>query len=220
MTSAQHPMDPSHPHHSMRVARGESVFQQGEVGEVAYLLESGQISIHQHIDGHSLELDSVRPGEIFGEMAVLGGGRRMASAIAAEDSVIARVPAPIFHDKLMSADRFLRALVQMVIKNIHASHRVFLRRPRSFRDHIRQMKAFAGNIRRFTGRLEDQALRADMAATLHQLESALEELSRLALRCPDQRHDIIIDAEEAEGVGLDQVVGSESRRRVFAPPRP
>jgi len=55
----------------MHIARGETVFSQGEVGDAAFLLEAGSVAIHQHIDGHQLELDAVAPGEIFGEMAIL-----------------------------------------------------------------------------------------------------------------------------------------------------
>ena len=203
----------------MHIARGERVFSQGESGDAAFLLETGTVAIHQQIDGHQLELDAVSPGEIFGEMAILGSGRRMATAIAAEDCVVVPLAADSFLAKLSSADRFLRALVEMVIKNIRTSHRVFLRRPRSFRDHVRQIRALADNIRRFSSRLEDEQLAGDMVATLSRLDSALRDLDRLTLRCSDQRHDIILDDQEADGVGLDDVVGSESRRRVFSPPR-
>jgi len=203
----------------LHIARGEKVFSQGETGETAFLLETGTVAIHQHIDGHQLELDAVSPGEIFGEMAILGGGRRMATAIAAEDCVVVPLPVTSFLTKLSAADRFLRALVEMVIKNIRTSHRVFLRRPRSFRDHVRQIRALADNIRRFSSRLEDEQLASDMVATLSRLDASLRDLDRLTLRCSDQRHDIILDDQEADGVGLDDVVGSESRRRVFSPPR-
>jgi len=200
-------------------APGQKVFGQGEPGETAFLLESGKVAIHQHIDGRQLELDSVSPGEIFGEMAILGGGKRMATAVATEECVVAPLASTVFERKLEAADRFLRALVIMVIKNIQTSHRVFLRRPRSFRDHVRQMRSLCDNVRRFSTRLDDTALVDDLAAALGKLDGALRELDRLALRCPDQRHDIILDEQETEGVGLDDVVGSESRRRVYAPPR-
>ena len=203
----------------LRFTPGQKVFGQGEVGATAFLLESGSVAIHQTIDGRQLELDPVLPGEIFGEMAVLGGDRRMATAVAAEDSVVVPLPVDSFQRRLDAADRFLRALVEMVIKNIQASHRVFLRRPRSFRDHVRQIRSLGDNIRRFSTRLEDAELGGEMIGALSRLDSALRDLDRLALRCPDQRHDIILTDRETEGVGLDDVVGSESRRRVFTPPR-
>ncbi len=204
----------------IRFSRGERIFGQGEPGDATYLLETGRVTIHQVIDGRPLDLDGIEPGEIFGEMAVLDGGRRMATATAAEDSVVLRLPASAFQRKLVLADRFLRALVMMVIKNIRTSHRVFLRRPRSFRDHVRQMNALSGNVRRFAARLPDPDVADALGDTLGRLDAALAELGSLAQRCPDQRHDIVLDHAETDGVGLDEVVGSESRRKVYVPPRP
>ena len=201
----------------IRVGRGETVFVQGDHGDSAFLLEAGRITIRQVIDGRALELDAVEPGEIFGEMAVLDGGRRLATATAAQDSVVARLRASGFRHRLEGADRFLRALVMMVIKNIRSSHRVFLRRPRSFRDHVRQMNALSLNVRRFAARLPADEGGGRLVEVLDRLDAALGDLADLASVCRDQRQDIVLDTDEAEGVGLDQVVGSEARRRVYAP---
>ncbi len=201
----------------IRIRRGETIFAQGDPGDCAYLLEAGRVAIHQTIDGKPLELDPVEPGEIFGEMAILDGGRRLATARAAEDSVIARLRTTGFHHRLEGADRFLRALVMMVIKNIRTSHRVFLRRPRSFPDHLRQMNALSLNVRRFALRLPDAPAGERLVQALDRLDGALAELASLASLFPDRRQDIVLDTDEADGVGLDQVVGSEARRRVYVP---
>jgi len=200
---------------ALHFAPGQRIFTQGDSAYAAFVLESGKVSVHQHIDGHHLDLDPVEPGEIFGEMALLGSVRRMATATAESECTVAVLPVSDFGRRLQAADRYLRALIAMVIKNIQTSHRVFLRRPRSFRDHVRQIGALSGNIRRFSARVDDPALSGAMGAALDNLEAALSDLNMLTNRCRDQRHDIILDAEEAEGVGLDEVVGSESRRRVF-----
>lgn len=200
----------------VRVAAGERLFRQGEASDAVYLLEDGQVGIHQIIDGHHVELESIGPGEIFGEMAVLDRSHRMATAVAARDSVVIRMPVEVFHGRLSSADRFVRALVGMVARNIRESHRFFLRRPRSFRDHVRQIAAFTDNIRRFATKVDDHEIAKDMHATLDRLDTVLAELNLLVARCPDRRQDIVVAAEELAGVGLDQVVGSESRRRMSA----
>lgn len=197
----------------IQVAAGERIFAQGDAGDAAYILHKGTVTIFQHHDGHRIELGTIGPGEIFGEMAVIDGGRRMASAVAAEDSVMAQVPLPVFQKKLDGADRFIRALIQLFIKNIRESQRIFLRRPRSFRDHVRQMGAFSWNMRRFAGRLDDRRMADDMLDVLERLDAALADLNCLAERCPDKRHDLIV-ADELNGVDFGDVVGSETRRTV------
>lgn len=195
----------------VHVAAGERVFAQGDAGDAAYVLHKGKVAIFQHHDGQRVELGNMGPGDIFGEMAVIDGGRRMATAMAVEDCVLARVPLPVFQKKLDGADRFLRALIQLFIKNIRDSHRIFLRRPRSFRDHVRQMAAFSWNMRRFAGRMEDRRMADDMLDIIERLDSTLTDLGRLAEKCPDKRHDLIT-TDELNGVDFGDVVGSETRR--------
>lgn len=195
----------------IRVGAGERIFAQGDAGDAAYILYKGKVAILQHIDGQRIELGTVGPGDIFGEMAVIDGARRMATATAVEDCVLACIPRPVFQKKLGAADRFLRALMQMFIKNIRESHRIFLRRPRSFRDHVRQMSAFSWNIRRYAGRLPDQGLADELLDAVERLDAVLADLGRLGDRCPDKRHDLIV-ADELNGVDFGDVVGSETRR--------
>lgn len=197
----------------IRVAAGERIFAQGDAGHAAYILYQGRVTIFQHHDGHRIELGTVGPGGIFGEMAVIDGGRRMATAVAAEDSVMAPVPLAVFEKKLTGSDRFIRALIHLFIKNIRDSQRIFLRRPRSFRDHVRQMGAFSWNMRRFAGRLDDRHMADRMLDVLERLDATLADLSCLAEKCPDNRHDLIL-ADELNGVDFGEVIGSETRRNV------
>lgn len=190
---------------------GQRVFSQGEAGDAAFIVQKGRVTLYQQVEGDRIELTCVGPGEIFGEMAVIDGGKRMATAVANEDCALSRVPKAVFQRKIESADRFLAALIKLFIKNIRESHRLFLRRPRSFRDHVRQTKAFSWNMRRFAGRIEDQALADRLLDTVERLDGLLHELAELAESVPDKRHDLIADAE-LQGVEFAKVIGSETRR--------
>lgn len=199
----------------LSVLAGQTIFSQGEAGQAAYILEKGKVTIFQKLDGYTVELDSIAPGEIFGEMAVLDGATRMATAVAAEDCVVTRIPLALFQQKLDKTDKFVRGLINMFIKNIRGSHRIFLRRPRSFRDHLRQMAAFSWNIRRYSARLNDKPLVDDMLDAIERLDGALADLKRLAARCHDPRHDILSE-DEVNGVDLSHVIGSEKVARITA----
>ncbi|MBM3266323.1 MAG: Crp/Fnr family transcriptional regulator [Candidatus Sericytochromatia bacterium] len=70
-----------------RFEEGESIFKEGELGLKAYVLVSGSVRIlHSAADSYLLAV--VSPGEIFGEMALLDGGHRSATAEAAEPSEV------------------------------------------------------------------------------------------------------------------------------------
>jgi len=73
-------------------AAKETIVQQGESGEEMYLILSGKVKIvAQCDDGTEKELDTMEPGELFGEMALLGEGIRTATVIAETDLELLRI---------------------------------------------------------------------------------------------------------------------------------
>lgn len=197
----------------IRFAAGDRIFSQGDAGDAAYILQQGRVTLFQHHEGHRIEVGEIGSGEIFGEMAVLDGGHRSATAVAAEHCVVARVPLPIFQKKLEGTDRFIKALMELFIKNIRNSPKLFLRRPRSFRDHVKQMSVFSWNMRRFAGRMSDNSTADDVLDILNRLDGVLSDLANVAEQTPDKRHDLITD-EELNGVKFSEVIGTEGRRQL------
>lgn len=196
------------------IAAGSVVFRQGDEGDAAYILEKGKIVIFQQVETQRVELDSIKPGEIFGEMAVIDRSERMATAVAALDSVVTRVPEPLFARKLAGTDKFVRALVSMFIKNIRSSHRIFVRRPRSFRDNVKLIRHFAFNIKRYANLMEDRKVAEEMLATLARLEKTVGELAELGHRAKDKRHDHILEDGDAGNMDLKAAISTEGRRQL------
>ena len=166
------------------------------------------------MDGQRVELDSIKPGEIFGEMAVIDRSERMATAVAAADSTVTRIPEPLFAAKLEGTHKFVRALVSMFIKNIRSSHRIFVRRPRSFRDNIKLIRHFAFNISRYANLMEDRPLAEEMLAALARLEQCVGELAEVGQRAKDKRHDHIVEDAEHSNLDLRAAMGTEGRRKL------
>lgn len=197
----------------VHIAKGERIFAQGDNGDAAFIIHKGSVALYQNHDGHRIEVGVLGVGEIFGEMAVLDGGRRSATAVAAEDCALTRIPQAVFQRKLGGADRFLKALLELFIKNIRTSPRLFLRRPRSFRDHVKQMSVFSWNMRRFAGRLDDSVMADDVLDILDRLDTVLDDLANVAELTADKRHDLIVD-EELNGIEFADVIGTEGRRQI------
>lgn len=66
----------------------EAVFQEGEIGDAFYIVESGQVRISTMVPGVGEEaLKILRPGDYFGEMALIDDFPRSAAAIAHEGEV-------------------------------------------------------------------------------------------------------------------------------------
>ena len=69
--------------------KGDAIFYEGDPGQMLYIVESGNIRIYlQTEDGQETSVTVCTSGDIFGELAVIDGLPRSASAIAMEDSVV------------------------------------------------------------------------------------------------------------------------------------
>lgn len=68
-----------------RFRRGEVLFHQGDPGDALFILTSGAVKILLPSEaGEEAILATVRPGEFFGELALLDGAPRSATAVALE----------------------------------------------------------------------------------------------------------------------------------------
>jgi CRP/FNR family cyclic AMP-dependent transcriptional regulator len=61
-------------------APGEVLFREGETGEVMFVIQSGSVRISKNLAGYDKVLATLGPGEFFGEMAILNGKPRTATA--------------------------------------------------------------------------------------------------------------------------------------------
>lgn len=69
--------------------KGQIVFSQGDEGDALYGIASGRIRISTADDkGHEVFLNVLGPGDTFGEIAMLDGLQRTASALAIEPSTL------------------------------------------------------------------------------------------------------------------------------------
>src|SRR5213595_3404991 len=66
------------------------LFRAGDEGDAMYVIERGKVRICvQGTDGRDMTLTEFSRGDFFGEMALLGGQRRSADAVVAEDARLA-----------------------------------------------------------------------------------------------------------------------------------
>ena len=86
--------------------KDDYILYQGEESKDVYVVLWGSVAITQTTDTMGVQLAELGPGSIFGEMALVRDGVRVASAIAAEESGIFKLA---YEDvrNLLSADRAL-----------------------------------------------------------------------------------------------------------------
>lgn len=73
--------------------RGITLIRQGEEGDALYIIREGFVQVvREREDGTKRVLAYLRTGEYFGEMALLGGGKRYASVLTAGKCELIKIP--------------------------------------------------------------------------------------------------------------------------------
>lgn len=100
---------------------GETLFHAGQPGDAMYVVKRGEIELYiKDTTGQKIALNIVRPGELFGELALLDYGPRTATAVALEDSELLELDRDdllrLFKSTPQAALRLLAAMSHMTRK--------------------------------------------------------------------------------------------------------
>jgi CRP/FNR family transcriptional regulator, cyclic AMP receptor protein len=98
-------------------ANGGVVFVKGDRGEFAYLVRSGEVEIR----GAGQAFEVVGPGGLFGEMAMIDGGPRSASAVARKASELVVIDRPTFARLLSEVPDFAIKVMRLLAMRLRAA---------------------------------------------------------------------------------------------------
>lgn len=123
LSSAQaRPPKPAKPTLPRRtVSAGDFVFQEGEPGDEAYIIASGEVEILRKNAMGERTLAILGRGDILGEMALIDDQARMASAKARKDTELAVIPQETFKTKLdqvAETDHVVRRLIDTFVTRL------------------------------------------------------------------------------------------------------
>ena len=94
-------------------AAGQDIVQEGQDGNCAFILSRGRCSVSKRLDGRSVELRQLEPGDVFGEMAIFSASSRTATVTALEEVEVRVVTREALSSGLSLetwAGRFVRVL--------------------------------------------------------------------------------------------------------------
>ncbi len=104
-----------------RVAAGTLLFDEGDEADCAYIVERGQVEIAATRATGSVVLTRLGPGEIFGEMALVDGAPRSASARCLGDCVFVVVGRDQIHREIAGATPLMSILLRTLIHRLRVA---------------------------------------------------------------------------------------------------
>lgn len=100
------------------------IFEKGDEGTCAYIVNSGQVEIFVEQAGVITPLALLGPGEFLGEMAIIDGQRRSASARATQPTQLTSITREQVSERIQQADSVVRHLIRILVKRlrVHNTH--------------------------------------------------------------------------------------------------
>lgn len=99
-----------------KFSAGDVIFREGEAGNEAFLLQEGRVRLLKRVRTVERSLMVLKPGDLFGESALLSGATRSSTAVALTDGVALALAEATFRTLLQNnppvASRVLQQLVR------------------------------------------------------------------------------------------------------------
>jgi CRP/FNR family transcriptional regulator, cyclic AMP receptor protein len=98
---------------------GATIFAEGEVGTIAYILLRGDVTIFiAYGTANQRIVTELKPGQMFGVHALMAGAQRAASALTTGGCEVIAVSEAKLKQKLEEADPFLRYWIDYLSKRV------------------------------------------------------------------------------------------------------
>jgi signal transduction histidine kinase len=111
-----------------RFSANQDVFKEGDTGDGVYVVKEGEVQISGLVGENVRHVFSrVKPGDIFGEMAVLENKPRSANAVAAEETVVYFIPRDAMLTLVESSPHLSLNLLREISHRLREFNRQYIR---------------------------------------------------------------------------------------------
>jgi EAL domain-containing protein (putative c-di-GMP-specific phosphodiesterase class I) len=95
--------------------KGTVIFLETDERDNAYIIEKGEVEISVEKNNQRIPLVRLGEGEVFGETALLGPGKRTATATALVDCEVFSIPPNILRDRIMHLDPLVGLVMSLLV---------------------------------------------------------------------------------------------------------
>jgi CRP/FNR family cyclic AMP-dependent transcriptional regulator len=105
-------------HFGRKYAAGDVIFREGDQGREVFILQEGRVRVLKRVRLVERSLQILKPGDLFGEGALLPGTPRTSSAVALSDVVVLALDPETFGALLQGSAAVAMRLVQQLVRRL------------------------------------------------------------------------------------------------------
>lgn len=98
--------------------KNQIIFKEGQIGNVGYLIKTGEVTIYKMIDDEQTILNTLGPGEVFGEMGIIDESPRTAFAQAKEYCDLVVIDKKTLHSMLKQSPKLIQSITLLLMKRL------------------------------------------------------------------------------------------------------
>jgi CRP-like cAMP-binding protein len=102
----------------LRFAAGDEIFAAGESGDKMYIVRSGSVELR----AGGILLETVVPGGVFGELALIDPAPRSATAVAGFDCTLAAIGVKQFHGLVQKIPNLALEVMKVMARRIRRTN--------------------------------------------------------------------------------------------------
>jgi CRP-like cAMP-binding protein len=101
---------------------GTHLFHENDHSRELYIIQSGLVRVYRKIGARDVDLARLSKGAVLGEMALIDGKPRSASAIAGEDTTVLMIDADTFHKRISGVPPWFLSMIRTTSEKIRKAN--------------------------------------------------------------------------------------------------
>lgn len=101
--------------------KGQTIFKEGQQAKTAYLVKSGVVAIQKKIEDTQVTIAHIKVGHIFGEMGIISGEPRNATALAEDYCELVVIDHEVLSKTLQESPTIIQAIIKALIERLRST---------------------------------------------------------------------------------------------------
>jgi CRP-like cAMP-binding protein len=101
---------------------GTHLFHENDHSRELYIIQSGTVRVYRKIGARDVDLARLSKGAVLGEMALIDGKPRSASALASEDATVLMIDADTFHKRISGVPPWFLSMIRTTSEKIRKAN--------------------------------------------------------------------------------------------------